>query len=58
MNGDEYREDFQVEQWKHLHLDRPNGDNQVSVEKLDDMVAVATFAVTILTIALGFVFNL
>jgi len=30
----------------------------VSVERFDDLVAAATFAVTTLTIFLGFIFNL
>jgi len=30
----------------------------VSVERFDDVVAAATFALTIVTISLGFIFNL
>jgi len=39
-------------------MDPENGDHQVSVEKFDDVAAVVTFTVTILTITLGFLFNL
>ena len=36
----------------------PEDDSKVSTERLDDTVAAITFAVTIITIALGFLFNL
>ncbi len=35
-----------------------NSENKVSSERFDDAMAALTFAATVITIALGFLFNL
>ncbi len=56
-NGEEYA--GQVSQSCHIPLNDPvDSDNKMSVEKFDDAVAALAFAATMMTIALGFLFNL
>jgi hypothetical protein len=38
--------------------DEDDSDSKMSVEKFDDVVAALTFTATVVTIALGFLFNL
>jgi hypothetical protein len=56
-NGEEYA--GQVSQGCHSPLDDSvDSDSQMSVERFDDAAAAFAFAATVITITLGFLFNL
>ena len=56
-NGEEYAE--QVSNCCYTPLDDSvDSGSQMSVERFDDSVAALAFAATIITITLGFLFNL
>ncbi len=56
-NGEEQDEHLPQGCHDHLH-NTANSDSEMSVEKLDDVMAALTFTATIIMIIIGFVFNL